>query len=99
MVLTGFMAWDACLLNMPTVFIMLFRVPPVIFEVSEYLKSAFAGNVPNVKSTHNIAAMKLFIRGPPACINCSSTVSENRISRPGRDAVSDPGTGIGPQFY
>src|SRR5258708_35023946 len=59
------MASEACLLKMVTAFIMLLRVPPVIFDVSVYLKSALAGTVPSTRSTHKATAIIAFISKPP----------------------------------
>src|SRR5258708_29394859 len=59
------MASEACLLKMVTAFIMLLRVPPVIFDVSVYLKSALAGTVPSTRSTHKTTAIIAFISKPP----------------------------------
>jgi hypothetical protein len=40
---------------------MLFKVPPVIFAVSEYLKSLLAGDTPTPSNTHKQTATIAFI--------------------------------------
>jgi hypothetical protein len=50
---------------MLTAFIMFIRLPPVIWDVSVYLKSARAGTLPKINMAQRVVAMVPFIRFLP----------------------------------
>jgi hypothetical protein len=67
-VTTGLVACEACLLNTPANFMALFRAPPVILEVSIYLKSARAGtlNVASSRKMDNVTLIVFTVLPPTA---------------------------------
>src|SRR5580765_1434786 len=67
-VLVGFNDCEACLLKTLANFTMLFSEPPVILDVSVYLKSARAGTQPESNSRQSRAEQGFFTRPPGAML-------------------------------
>src|SRR6185369_5928758 len=62
------MASEACLLNTPANFIASFIAPPVILDVSVYLKSARTGTLNGVSSRMDTTIRMAFTAFPP-CVD------------------------------